>query len=307
MGKLLQVRHWFRVKSFALALWLDEKRVRQHLKRVERQLRADNVTITRPEQLQIVRRRNLDRLQEYWKQGVFPRNESQPNQMSRYAPRFIDHNGRLCAVAHLVVASGHAEAAHHIANVANDAYIEEMKFPELDAWATASGLSKDELARIQPAYMCSEECIAALPSLIATYIASNLWWIMIGGITGTIVSVANIVNINRKRWKPLLYGSILGILVGAALIYLAVTILQFSAMMDIFGVPCDGVPGGLCSIPKSQNIDLREMTSPFIRQSLVSCILGSLVAFIGLYGLPISIPGIIKKYRATQRKVSESQ
>src|SRR5947207_9488442 len=48
--------------------------------------------------------------------------------------------------------SGHTALANTITEVANYAYVPQMTFPELVDWAAQSGLSKEELALIQPGY-----------------------------------------------------------------------------------------------------------------------------------------------------------
>jgi hypothetical protein len=91
----------------------------------------------------------LDVLREYRRRGVFPHNEHAPKQL---APCFVDSAHRLCAVARLLEASGEAETVELVARESNYARIREMQFADLDSWSKESGLSKDELARVQPGY-----------------------------------------------------------------------------------------------------------------------------------------------------------
>ncbi len=130
-----------------LQLKLDDWRVRQHFKRVERILRSRDVSHLSPE-LQQARHQHLNRLHAYAERGIFPRNHERPI----YAPCFIDRDQRECAVAHLMITSGHADAAHKIATTANYAFVPQMSFPELDDWASETGFSRNELALIQPGY-----------------------------------------------------------------------------------------------------------------------------------------------------------
>lgn len=73
----------------------------------EASLRARDVSHL-PPKLQRARRANLGRLRAYRLAGEFPRNTVAPG---RRIPIFIDEEGRLCAMAHLVMTSGHEEAA----------------------------------------------------------------------------------------------------------------------------------------------------------------------------------------------------
>lgn len=126
---------------------VDELRVRLHLMRVEQQLRRKDVNHL-PQVHQDARKQRLDHLHNYWKHEPIPRNFGGQER----SPRFIDRMGGKCAVAHLMIESGYKDAAMSVVQVANDAYINDMDFPELDQWAEASGLTRDELALIQPTY-----------------------------------------------------------------------------------------------------------------------------------------------------------
>jgi hypothetical protein len=130
-------------------------RLRRHFARVERRLRARDVSDL-PPHLQAARARNLDHLHEYALCGEFPRNfDTRFSQI----PCFIDRDHRQCAVAHLIVASGHADLAAQIDAVAHNARIHEMRLmglKALDDWAGQSGLTEDELVLIQPGYSPAE-------------------------------------------------------------------------------------------------------------------------------------------------------
>jgi hypothetical protein len=131
-----------------LIVWqLDDIRVRRHFRRVERQLRAREVH-TQPTLLRLARHRNLDRLRRYWRQSRFPRNYGRPRARAWRAPCFIDQNKRVCAVAYLVIESGHVETAARTAQDANYAYVDEIESAELTVWARTSGFSRAELALI---------------------------------------------------------------------------------------------------------------------------------------------------------------
>ncbi len=124
------------------------ERIRTHLERVENQLRETSTPSLTPEQL-AARAENLDRLHEYWTSGVFPVNLDFPEARTPY---FIDAYGTACAVAHLVVESGHRELAERLAAAANNAYLPDIQDGELDEWISSSGLTPAEHALIQPTY-----------------------------------------------------------------------------------------------------------------------------------------------------------
>ncbi len=94
------------------------------------------------------RARCLDYLHSYWQEARFPQNED----YNYRTPIFIDRHDNFCAVGYLVKSSGYEEVSRKIAAQTNLAYVHEMNYPELTAWAEAHGFTKDELAWIQPGY-----------------------------------------------------------------------------------------------------------------------------------------------------------
>ncbi|WP_157630869.1 hypothetical protein [Kribbella catacumbae] len=94
------------------------------------------------------RRDNLAVLREYRKSRQYPRNDTD----LRRTPYFVDAAGRHCAVAHLMRGSGDHDAVRQIASTANLARIDDLDPVMLQSWAGRSGLTKQELARIQPGY-----------------------------------------------------------------------------------------------------------------------------------------------------------
>src|SRR5438874_13010640 len=106
----------------------DDRRIRRRMARVERLLRARDTMALSPERRE-ARKRMLDYLRAYYRRGIFPRNVENPG---RHQPVFIDGEGRVCAVAYLMLASGQDQLARRIARDANAAYIRQMHFSELD-------------------------------------------------------------------------------------------------------------------------------------------------------------------------------
>lgn len=126
----------------------DTARIQRHLERVERTLRARDVSQLSPE-LGGRRARNLDRLHAYWTAGVFPRNTRHPGIRQPY---FIDHEGRACAAAYLIIESGRRDLAERIDRAYHNAYVPDMHDAELARWVSTSGLTLAEVALIQPTY-----------------------------------------------------------------------------------------------------------------------------------------------------------
>lgn len=130
-------------------------------------LRADNVgriqahlaevveTLRRTErpglaaELRARRARLIDRLDEYWREGIFPVNTT-----ARLTPVFIDDDGRACAVGDLMIHSGAGDIAEEIAACENYAYVPEIENPRAARWIAESGLTVEECAMIQPSYPC---------------------------------------------------------------------------------------------------------------------------------------------------------
>ena len=124
------------------------ERIQTHLRWVEGQLRAHPPALTAAAQRS--RDALLDALHEYGEAGRFP-------QHSRVAPagrrpRFVDDEGRHCAVAFLIRTSGHTSLVEAIQARHEYDYIADMRTPGLLAWANEHGFTPRELAMIQPTY-----------------------------------------------------------------------------------------------------------------------------------------------------------
>jgi hypothetical protein len=122
--------------------WLIDLPTRIHLWSAEFQLRH------RSPSSDPARLRNLDVLRAYRKSRAFPRNDT----TLVNTPYFVDRDGRHCAVGHLMRESGEHDAVRRIAAEANLARIDDMDPAVLADWTRRSGLTKRELARIQPGY-----------------------------------------------------------------------------------------------------------------------------------------------------------
>lgn len=121
--------------------------IRTHLALVEQTLRARSTSHLSAQQ-QANRLNALAHLNQYWHEGNFPVND----QYNYRTPIFIDKYDNFCAVGYLVKATGYEHVSRKIAAQTNLAYVREMNYPELFAWANDYGFTVDELAWIQPGY-----------------------------------------------------------------------------------------------------------------------------------------------------------
>lgn len=118
-----------------------------HLQLVEQTLRNRSTPALTTTQKQN-RTHMLDKLNGYWKAGVFPVNDYLPYKN----PVFIDRTGTHCAVGYLMMQSGHDELAQRIDRNEKFAYVREIKTAGVAQWADEHGFTVDELAWIQPGY-----------------------------------------------------------------------------------------------------------------------------------------------------------
>jgi hypothetical protein len=216
-----------------IARYVDDRRVQLHLRLAELELRQRNVSRLSQAQ-QHARMRQFDSLRGYWQQGIFPHNINHKHRQ----PVFIDPGGRVCAVAHLVIQSGHEEVAQRIHIAANAAYVRDMPFPELDQWAQVNGLTREELARIQPTYEPTVSDPAAFAALMST--ANNLIALLgLVALVGVWLFIMNLYSlfrrINTLRWAALLTS--VGIAIGLFTHFIVRDLLNgMSLMLDYGGM-----------------------------------------------------------------------
>lgn len=190
--------------------WIGDSATAFHLWCAERELRLAD-TESMPTKLRCARERNLDLLRAYRQRGEYPRQRHDPK---RLVPCFIDAEGRQCAVACLMHASGDAETASKVASEANFARIREMPFVELDDWAAGSGLTKEELARIQPGYPGDAPRFhEAAPYVV--HLPYALWFLTSLALVSVIINSVRLFIAFAWRAET----SLLGIVVGVLLIY----------------------------------------------------------------------------------------
>ncbi len=126
----------------------ENLRIKTHLAYVENLLRNKNTDHLSNNQL-AKRNTLLDYLQAYHEAGQFPKNYDHKNERK---PCFIDKDKNICAVGYLVEQSAGLQAAEKINSDYQYATIHEMESPLLEDWIDHSGLSKQEVAIIQPTY-----------------------------------------------------------------------------------------------------------------------------------------------------------
>jgi hypothetical protein len=101
------------------------------------------------------RKVQIDRLRRYQMQAQFPCN----TYLEGRVPVFMDRNGARCAVAYLMSQSGLCEEVKKIAVENNHLFVRESTNTSLNDWIVHSGLTKEEVALVQPAYRYqSDEC-----------------------------------------------------------------------------------------------------------------------------------------------------
>ena len=137
--------------------WPDEKteeilRIQTHLEYVEQVLRNKSIIHLNKEQ-QAQRLHLLDLLCDYRIATQFPTNYCYPNTRK---PVFIDSDKNICAVGYLVQQTAGQALAEAINKAFKHNYIWEMNHQGLADWVTNSGLTLEECAMIQPAYIIPE-------------------------------------------------------------------------------------------------------------------------------------------------------
>jgi len=125
----------------------DTERIAQHLHLVREHLASVTPEGLSADQAQH-RADLIQGLERYADNGRFPQNHVLPFRN----PIFIDPNNTACAVGQLIIESGDRVLAERISAQMNQAYIRDMHWPEIGAWAADNGFTGDELAWIQPGY-----------------------------------------------------------------------------------------------------------------------------------------------------------
>ncbi len=96
---------------------------------------------------------NIARLRAYRDAGVFPVNNVQPGMLNI----FIDDSGHICAAANLMWQDGQQTLVQQTADTDNFLRLATVNSGPLMDWMLTSGLTQDEIARIQEPYSFMEE------------------------------------------------------------------------------------------------------------------------------------------------------
>lgn len=106
----------------------------------------------------------IQRLTAYSNTGVFPRNRATTGLINI----FKDEDGHLCAAANLIALSGDRALVDKTAAADNFIRLVDVKKGALLDWMLTSGLTIDEIDRIQEPYMGSDEPSIPEPTIIAS-------------------------------------------------------------------------------------------------------------------------------------------
>lgn len=120
--------------------------MKAHYAAVEQELEGRDLSRLTPEQ-RVRRERLIAVLRAYRERGVFGRNL---DFVGERMPQFVDRDGRRCAVAELLHASGEDNLVQRVSESNNHAWVLDLSCePQFLRWLDENGLSLDEAARIQ--------------------------------------------------------------------------------------------------------------------------------------------------------------
>jgi len=97
----------------------------------------------------------LDLLNEYWTNGIFPKNYDYVGQRK---PCFIDKDGAICAVGYLIEKTTSRQVADYINSKHKYDELLTMNNSTVNNWVLTSGLTIEECAMIQPTYGPTCDC-----------------------------------------------------------------------------------------------------------------------------------------------------
>jgi hypothetical protein len=112
------------------------------------------------DKLVAARQTQIERVRAYRKAARFPHNTMVQNAR---VPVFVDKDGRLCAVAHLMTQDGLGNEVRAISQANNFVRVMEVQSGPLVDWVLRSGLLQEEAALIQPSYDWREPIPEPIP------------------------------------------------------------------------------------------------------------------------------------------------
>lgn len=196
------------------------RRIQAHFDSVLVEMRARDASTLTAEQL-IRRSLLLETLVAYRDAGRFPRNYD----FAEPTPYFIDRRtGILCAVAHLLEATGRRDIVDRVAAANNNVWVPQLSGDsDFEHWLDVNGITLAEAARIQVPYVgdgpgtgvTAQRRMSTLPIVSATAAtlagAANLMWNrnghsragsvlgLVSGATGAGVGLAMLPNPQENR------------------------------------------------------------------------------------------------------------
>lgn len=124
-----------------------EAYVPERIRAPERPVVLDRATVRA--KLAAARAANLTRFRAYQQKGAFPSNTYDGRKLNVW----LDEQGRFCAAASIMIASGKADLAQQIAEQNNFIRLGNVKQGPVMDWILTSGLTQDEIAAIQEPFM----------------------------------------------------------------------------------------------------------------------------------------------------------
>jgi hypothetical protein len=165
------------------------ERVATHLAFAEGVLRSADVSHLTPG-LRSKRAELLDELSAYVRARRFPLPEATRGRL----PAFVDACGVRCAVAALVEHDWGEAAVRALDDAFHAAFVSQIDAPEFDTWIATSGLTRAELALVQPTY-------ALPPQPVQTIVATTLETAAATGNGHTDMPTRGLAELGL-RWEP---------------------------------------------------------------------------------------------------------
>lgn len=155
-------------------------RIRAHFDSVLTELRGRSIEALTQQQ-RAARAALVAEVERYRDRGVFPHNYD----FAEPTPYFVDRKtGTLCAVANLLAFSGRRDIVDRVARTTNNVYVRDLAHDTaFVGWLGAHGLTLDEAARIQVAYVGSltpaqqerQASFAMMAPFAVTGVATSIW------------------------------------------------------------------------------------------------------------------------------------
>eukprot|EP00026_Physarum_polycephalum_P011788 Phypoly_transcript_12032.p1 GENE.Phypoly_transcript_12032~~Phypoly_transcript_12032.p1 ORF type:complete len:356 (+),score=49.38 Phypoly_transcript_12032:59-1126(+) len=152
--------HYYHISPLLFSLFgsnlFEDFRIKTHLLFIHQLLQNKDCAFLSCEQ-NLKRKEGLRNLEQYARDRVFPRNYDHWKRI----PSFVDTEGRLCAVAHIMHRAGDGDLVKEIDNLFHNNYLYDMKnHKALNKWVGNSGFTLSELAMIQPGYPPFHYCFS---------------------------------------------------------------------------------------------------------------------------------------------------